>query len=67
MLEDFGTNPPEKVKCTGCGKLIPKTSAHKVTVLNEDISIRGYEYYCKKCYYIRFKFNEVFDGIVDLC
>ena len=69
MIEDFGTKMPEKVKCAGCGKLVPKTSACKIAVHNADATINRYEYYCEKCHYNRYKkpFDDLFDGIVDLC
>lgn len=50
MLEEFGTNVPERVKCCSCGKKVEKTKARQVAVYKSwgDKKLRD-EWLCRDC------------------
>jgi hypothetical protein len=55
MLEDFGTDPLEKIKCFRCGKIIAKKCADYEEIFDESGKLIRIEYYCQECYYYVYK------------
>ena len=50
MLEDFGTNVPEKIRCLKCNKEIPLTAAYPSLGIPHTIYIHNKGYYCYPCW-----------------